>query len=116
MGYLNSGGFELSEALDGDEQGEFGFGIGAKHAADAAQLFAQGLKELREIHAVEVGSELIHVAVELGVDSGTAIIVMTAVSLPTKGDCFAAASGGEGEGAEGTTLRGFGHDLAPFLD
>ena len=58
------------QALNGDEQSEFGFGIGAQHAADVAQFLAKGLQELWQIHAVEVSSQVIHVTVELGMKAG----------------------------------------------
>jgi hypothetical protein len=103
-------GSELGEAGDGDDEGEFGLGVGADDAADLRELMEDGFEELRDGHGVEFVSEGEHALVVLGEVAAAGVIVEAAEGLAAERRLSAGLSGGEAAGAEG----GAGGHVAPF--
>jgi hypothetical protein len=104
------------QAVEGEGEGEAGFGVGSDDAGDAVEFGFEGLEELGEGEDVELGTEPVHGVVMLALaleepvipDMGVAVVVVA------EGDASAEFSGGHELGAE---VYGFGggHVVAPLV-
>jgi hypothetical protein len=109
---LESLGSQLGQTADGDDQGKFGFRVGADDATDVAEFVEKGFEELGQCHGVEVIAKIKHARVVFGEIAAAGVVVKAAEAIAANGGLGAGASGGEFAGAK----RGMGrHRSAPFM-
>src|SRR5271154_1235718 len=98
---------EHSQAAGGDAQNQASFGVGRNDGLDEIELFEEGVEKPRQVHGLKLAAVTRHFRLQIVLDDaarGTFMVAAEAASA--KSGYAAAASGGEGEGADGATRHG----------